>query len=254
MKQMLEADLTAFAASARKHVGRDWPRVVVDAFADIAEYARDDVRNTTRQRYDLHSDYITRGIKHYPNTAHQKGRAESALKRFGDMNAAVFLRGSRSPKHSLEFMAHHETGEERDPQNEHIAIPTKTLRAKSFRNTRGKVKKRYKPSELLKRFDASGSFYDDEAKTTISRGLRMKRRRQPGNAFLIRGKGGKPFIVRTLNRARGGKKRDLEFMYILVTRAEIKPSWGFAESVWKGTRAVYYTIFYKKAIRMPSYK
>lgn len=250
IKPMFYADLTEFAASARKHIGNDWPIVVVGAFGDMSEHARDAVRRRTGQRYKLHSDYIPKGIKNYPHTDSQKVKAVAALKKYGDMNAAVYVRPSRSAKNSLAFMVDHEKGEDRTPQKEFIAVPTKTLKNKGYKTGRGRVRKRWKPQTLLQRFNESGADFD--GRTTVH-AARQKRRRYPGNAFIIKGRGGRTFIVRALTRKSSNNKRNLEFLYMFMERAEIKPTWGFVETVHVDVSESYYAVINRRAKRLPSY-
>ncbi len=249
--EIIKVDLTEFSKSARKHIGRDWPITVVEAFSDIAEHARDASRQQTGRRFKLHSDYITKGIKNYPANESQKSRARSALERFGDMNAAVYVRGARKPERSLEFMADHELGETREAQSKMIAVPTKTLKQKGYRTARGRVRKRWKPEELLKRYRASGAHFTGS--TTVG-ASRQKKRRYPGHAFLIAGKSGKVFIARAMKRAKGGTRRNLEFLYMFMPSVDIKKEWGFADSVWEDVSRSYAPVLQKHAKRMPSYK
>jgi hypothetical protein len=228
---MFRVDLTEFTAAAKRHLKRDWPKAVVNALSDVAMDARDEARDMTKGKFDLHSDWVPKGIMHTPNSSSQKAAAANALQKYGDFTAAVFLRGATDPKKSLGFMAHHEYGEERDPVGKFIAIPLKGIKGKSFRASKGSVKKKWRPSELLKRFNETGSKFD--GRTTIhhgGRGLGHNRKggKLPGNAFIIGTKSG-PMIAR---RARKGKKRTLEFLYVLKTKARIKELWGFVGNVY----------------------
>ena len=225
-KSMIQVDLTEFTAGARKHIGKDWPKAVVNAFADIAEGGQDDVQSMSRSKFDLHSEYVLRGIRHTPNTTVQKSAAAQALQKYGDMNAAVFLRGATDLKKSLAFMAHHEWSEERGPQEKYIAVPLKGVRSKSFRTSKGRTRKRWKPENLLRRFRHGGSVYRNKTTHTASAIGSRRRRKLPGYAFLIESRRGDPMIVR--RRSKGG---DLEFFYVLKPKAHIKKIWGFVGGV-----------------------
>jgi len=248
MSEMLKIDLTQFSKSAREHINKDWPNFVVNGFSDVANHAKSSVHKLTRQRFNLHSSYITDGIRSYPRTGGQKSRAAAALKRFGDMNAAVYVRPSRSYKNSLEFMADHETGEDRTAQNKYIAVPTKTLKKKDYRTNKGRIKRSLKPKNILKRFNDVGSVFNGST-TTTKRG-RTKRRRLPGAAFIMQGKSGRPFIARAARRG----SNPLEFLYMLVRKVDIKKSWGFAEQVWKDVSASSQSILEKHAKRLKDYR
>ena len=246
----IKIDLTEFSKTAREHIKKDWPAFVVNAFSEMAEIARDGARILTGQRFKLHSDYILKGIKHYPQSANQKNLAAQALKRHGDMNASVYLRGARNAKKSLRFMADHAFGEQRDAQDKYIAVPTKTLESKNYRSNRGKVKQSFTPKYLLKRFNESGSKFDGN--TTRSKN-RVRKKRMPGSPFIIMGTSGRPFIVRQVRRSKKNSKGKLEFLYILNPSVNIKMKWGFVKTVYRVVKANYSKILGKHYKRLPSY-
>lgn len=254
-KFVVELDLTEFSKGARKHLGKDWPKAVVKSFAKIAEIATVDNRKMTKQKFKLHTDYITQGIRYYPKTTSQKERAEKALKRFGDMNAAVYLRGSRTPAKSLEFMAHHEYGEEREALKKWIAIPMTDLRKRNYKTGRGMVKLRWRPERLLRTFRERGSSFGPGDKTTTNRGLHLGpiKDRLPGAAFLIRSRGGDPMIVRRISRASGASKGDLEFLYIFKESATINKNWDFVSNVYSSVVNNYFKVIHQSVKRMPDY-
>jgi len=247
----IKIDLTEFSKTARKHIKRDWPAFVVNAFSEMAEMARDGARILTGQRFKLHSDYVIKGIKHYPQNANQKNMAAQALKKHGDMNASVYLRGARNAKKSLQFMADHEFGEQRNAQNKYIAVPTKMLKSKNFRSNRGRVKKSFTPKHLLKRFNESGSTFDGN--TTRSKS-RVRKKRMPGSPFIVMGSSGRPFIVRQVRRSKKNSKGKLEFLYILNPSVNIKLKWGFVKIVYRVVRANYSKVLGKYYKRLPNYR
>ncbi len=246
----MDIDITEFVKSAQKHIGRDWPRAIIGAFASIADDGAGAVRALTRGKFKLHSEYVTRGIKSLPYTPAQLMASQRALKRHGDFMAAVYLRGSASPKKSLGFMADHETGMDRMPQDTWIATPLPALERKSFRTGRGRVRKRWKPSTLLKRFNEVGSRFDGQ--TTTNRGLRLgpSRKRLPGSAFITIGVRGTPVIARRITR-KGNKQ--LEFLYSLNRRADIRKGWGFVDTVAMFVQITHERTIRKAVARMPSY-
>lgn len=247
----VKIDLTEFSKTARQHIKKDWPAFVVNAFSEMAEMARDGARILTKQRFKLYSDYVIKGIKHYPQNASQKSMAAQALKKHGDMNASVYLRGARNAKKSLQFMADHEFGEQRSAQKKYIAVPTKTLKSKNFRSNRGRVKKSFTPKHLLKRFNESGSIFDGN--TTRSKS-RVRKKRMPGSPFIIMGASGKPFIVRQVRRAKKNTQNRLEFLYALKPSANIKMKWGFVKTVYRVIKANYSKILGKHYKRLPGYR
>lgn len=249
-KPVVDIDISAFTRTAKRHIGKDWPKAIVGAFASMADDGAGAVRALTRGKFKLHSDYITRGIKSLPNTPAQRGAAERALKRHGDFVAAVYLRGAVNPKRSLGFMADHETGMDRIAQDTWIAMPTTTLKAKSFKTGRGRVRKRWKPGTLLKRFNEVGSKFD--GRTTTNKGMHLgtSRKRSLGSAFLIRGRGGTPMIAR-----RGGNKgnKQLEFLYALKKSANIRKRWDFVNTVEIIVMHIHERTIKKAVQRMPNY-
>ena len=256
-KPFLKVDLTEFVAGAKQHVNRDWPKACVNAFAEIAEEGRDDVRALTRREFKLHSDFVTKGIRHLPNTPTQKDAAARALQRFGDMSAAVFLRGASDPRKSLEVMAHHEWGENREPFSpwatlngrRYIAIPMEDLLRKAARAPRGRIRKRYRPSALIERMSQTGARYSRSKKTTITRGVKYRSRntRKAGTPFILGSKRGAPMIVRGMM---GGFT--LEFLYVLVNRfTKIKKTWGFKEKVYASIDQKYANILMSQFRNIP---
>lgn len=251
-KYIIQVDLTDFSKSARLHIGRDWPKAVTKAFGELAEKGASSVRGLTRRRFKLHSEFIPRGIRSYPRTPVQESRAAHALKKYGDMNAAVFLRGSRSPSNSLEFMAHHEYGEHRRPKDKYIAIPMAGLKSKAYKTGRGRVKGRWKPAELLKTFSQRGSKFDGRTTTNKGMNLGPPKGRVPGSAFIISSRRGDPLIAR--RRVRGRKTHgQLEFLYILKRGADIRGGWGFVDEVYSSVRSHYDGVITKHINGLPDY-
>lgn len=249
---MIKVDLTAFTRSAKLIMGKDWPKAVVNAFAEMAEEGMLNVRELTRQRFKLHTEYITRGVKHYPMNSAQKNRAANALKRFGDMNAAVYLRGSNTPKKSLEFMADHEFAETREAQKKYIAFPTKTLKEKSYRTGRGKVRMRWKPALLLEHYKERGGGFNGLTTTNEGRKLGPRKKRLPGHAFIIGTRAG-PMIARRISRPVNKGDKHLEFLYMLKPKADIKKRWGFVNGVYGTVFKTYDTIIIKHVSKMKDY-
>lgn len=247
----VQVDLEAFVRSARQIEKRDWPEAVTNAFSRLADVSARGTRSMTSRKFEMHSDYITRGIKYYPQTETQKARAMQAIQRFGDMSAAVYLRGATDPKKSLEFMADHEYGESRHAKKKNIAIPTRTLKTKGYRTGRGRVRSRWKPDRLLKRFKESGSTFTG---TTTFTKNKQRKKRLPGHAFIIQGKGGGSYIARRVKRQKSKQDRSvLEFLYLLIPRASIKREWGFAEQVWQEVLNNYARTITTSINKMPNY-
>jgi len=249
-KPLVDIDISGFVKSAKKHIGQDWPRAIVGAFAEMANDGAMAARALTRGKFKLHSDYITRGIKSIPKSQGQLKASERALKRHGDFTAAVYLRGAASPKRSLSFMADHETGMDRVAQDTWIAMPTTTLKRKSFKTARGKVRKRWKPGTLLKRFNEVGSTFNGSTTTNKGKHLDSSRKRSPGSSFIIAGRGGTPMIAR---RASGKGNKRLEFLYALNKKANIRKGWDFVNTVTTIVEYIHERTIKKAVGKMPNY-
>jgi hypothetical protein len=245
---IISVDLAEFSAAAKRHVKKEWPKIVVNALASLAEKGRDDVRTLTRSGFQLHGDYVTRAILHTPNSAAQKAAAAQAMGRYGDCNASVFLRGASDPKRDMTFLAQHEWGEERNPHSpwvsfnggRFLAVPMEDLKSKAYRTSTGKVRARYSPSVLLDQFAKSGATFN--GRTTITRGqkYRGKSRRTVGTPFILATKRGTPMIAQSRNRG-----FTLEFVYVLKPRARIRKAWGFVDAVYSSVIGGYWGVFEK---------
>jgi hypothetical protein len=250
--EVIRVELDNFVKSAKKHIKGDWPETVARAFSKIASDANSKTIVTTRNKFRLHSEYIPRGIKFYPQTEAQLKISADAMRRFGDMQAAVYLRGARDPKKSLQFMVDHELSEKRKPQNKWIAAPTDQMKRQysSFKTSSGKIRKRYQPKIILERFRKTGKY---NGVTTISH-HRVRRRRLPGTPFLIYSrKVNKTFIAVRYYKGLPSDKSNL-FMYVFLTKASIKKRWGFEFAVRSEVTTTYKATLADFQNRMPSYK
>lgn len=247
---IIQADLTAYTRSVKRIRRHDWPFHVVNGFAEIAEEAEHQVQALTRQKFNIHSDYIIKGIRHTPRTKGQKAQAMRALKKYGDFNAAVYLRPSMAAKNSLQFMADHETGEQRNAVKRQIAIPLAGVKKRAYQTARGRVRKRWKPATLLKRYKEAGSAFDGRTTTNKGRKLGPRRKRVPGAAFLIKGRGGQVFIAR---RHTNKGDNQLDFMYLLKPQTRIKIEWGFVASVYGSVFVHSARILTKHINKLPDY-
>lgn len=223
--------------------GKEWPKVLAQYIGDMAADAEDAGELRTRTVFDLHSEYVPRGIKSVPNTPAQLRKVEKSLAKYYDGFGAVYLRGSSDPSKSLSFMADHENGMKRKPQSAWrsangqrlIATPSEGLKSKAFRTQTGRVKKAVSPSKLLSKFTQAGSRY--EHGTTLTNkypGRRGKGKAHvPGKVFLMRGKySGYPIAVRRITRGSGGTKGKLETLYAMHPDAEVKGGeWQFEDTI-----------------------
>jgi hypothetical protein len=225
----------------------EYPSRIVEGFSELASVSAEEVRKAARSKFKLHSEYIPKGVRSIPNKPGQKKAAERAVRKYGDIFAAVFLRGAMTPGKSLDFMVPHEESGEKVPhgKNKTIAVPMYNLTQRSgFKTTKGRVRKRWKPKTLLKRFKDQGSRFDKGQHTTTNKGLKLgpQTRRLPGHPFIIAGRTGTPLIVRRLTRS---GFRNLQFLYALIPKAQIKERWDFESTVWVTVRDRYASILTK---------
>lgn len=225
----------------KRLAGKEWPMMLATYISEMAADADDGLTLHTRNKFDLHSEYIPKGIRSTPSNPAQIKKVANSLAKYYDGFGAVYLRGSSDPKRSLSFMADHEGGMKRKAQDvwkgaggKFIAKPASGLRKLQFKNTRGGVKQRYKPGNIMQRFDSAGSYYNGV--TTITRKFPNRRGPNkatlPGKAFLIRGKySGWPVVVRRTTRGSGYDPGKLETFYTLHYTADIKGGFWDAEDV-----------------------
>ncbi len=189
---------------ALKNVQKEqFPWAYTQALNKVAKLAQHAVRTQTRLEFDLHTEYIPRGVL-------VEFARKSDLKNFKSAYSAVFTSRKITP-----FMAWHETGGIRRPRGRSMTLPGPNIHKYKFKTSTGKVRKPWKPVQLLNKGRA------------IAKGTHKKGRltRAP---FIIPRKGSKPaMVVRRVTRG----ARGLEVLYTFQPMAIIKPTWGFAETV-----------------------
>lgn len=193
-------------------ISRKIPESIVTGVANTASRARDLIRFRTKQVFNLHSDYIPNSIRSIPDPAKPSAIAAATkglMGRHHDFKAAVYLRGHSDPKKNLDFMVLHETGGRKRPvKGRALAIPGSDIRQYSgFKTTRGQVRSRWKPSNLLQ---------DYNLKRKI---VRVKKNKKVSKSFII---------GRSIARWRG---ENMEFLYQFARSALIKARWGFVSTV-----------------------
>lgn len=234
--------------------GKEWPMAIAKMFSHLSKDSQVVAVARTRNVFELHSEYIPRGIRNIPSTEAQINQSAKSLAKHFDMFAAVYLRGAHDQKKSLEFMAHHETGKKRDANsswtslanNEYLAMPGSAYKSgkkgkvRSETKTRsGRVRKKYTPTALLSRFSEAGSIYTGgTTRTPKYPGRRPNGRAKiPGAPFIIKSRQtGRPVIVRRTQRgastSEGYRSGKLETLYTLHRKADIKgQEWKFEDAV-----------------------
>lgn len=182
--------------------------------AKIAQYA---VRQITRDKFNLHSEYIPRGIIITP------ARKSDVVKKHWAFSA-VFTSNAITP-----FMAWHEIGGVKRPKNKSLAIPSRTLQQRyKYRTKRGSTAARWRPERLLQGY--------------ISKYMPRRREKSKDgrSAFIMPKKGNFPSVI-----ARTRKKSDnqLEILYIFTPFARIKAVWGFERTVRDTAERVFERVF-----------
>lgn len=255
-----KVDISAFAKDMKKLRNKEWPKAIAMTWSDIAIYSTSETQAHTRKEFDLHSEYIPRGIRGVPVTDAQRRRAEKSLAKYYDMFGAVYLRGSVDPSKSLGFMAQHEEGYTRKPNSSWASLggekylaqpgPKKFHTESKVKTKRGTIRKRFKPSELLKRYRAAGSEYQPDKKTTITRSFKGRRKPGTGKAkgawFVIQPSSSKvPAIARRTQKvkkkgsSKRGNKGDLEIMWWLTKEQKIDDDYKFHGAVMSAVKSRY---------------
>lgn len=186
------------------------PFVLAKSLTQIAKGAMFAVKQKTRQEFDLKSEFIPKSIRF-------SGANVKQMKDTGKANSFVFTMDR------IQFMSIHEEGGEREPfsagtddKGRSFTIPSEMIEGK-HRTSRGRVRKRYKPKELLKNY---------QGRTTRARPQgKAKRTKEP---FIIRAKeSGVPMIVRRTTK----KRYPLKILYIFSSRVKYSPEWEFEDTV-----------------------
>ena len=220
IKSAVSVDLRAFNQSLNKLINKEYPDKLARGFATLAEQCRDEVRAETKRKFKLHSPYIPKGVLSIPHSEGQIKSAARSIRRKGDLMAAVLLRPARTPKNDLSFMVSHETGADKRPHGGDLAVPGRDIKRLGFKTSKGKVKKRWKPAELLKEFNRLGG---------NRKGSKLQRKSKSGktNPYLFEYEQGRTAIVRRIHPATD----KLLFLYHLKDKASIKPRWSFEPTV-----------------------
>lgn len=194
------------------------PFAIARSLTETAKKAQIAVQLITRNKFDLHSEFIPRGIR-----VKSARKAEAKL---GFANAAVYT----APRIST-FMPIHEMSGSRKARNRAIAVPGRALKQKQYRTNTGRVKKKWRPSVLLQDWSGAGR---GSARTGRSGGGGRQR------AFIIPDRGNSPAMIA---RRTGRGSRPLEVLYILIPVAEYKAVWDFENTVRTVAEKVFKTEF-----------
>lgn len=200
---------------------QEFPFAYTKSLTETAVAAKQAVGIQARRNFKLHSEFIPKNVKVQP-------ALKKDFTQFGFAESAVFT------GHKLDrWMGLQETGGLKKPfasggkdTGKAIAIPASGLKSKSYKTKTGKVRSRWKPGALLKNFKGSSSFGKVRVRV---KGSKTKK------AFIIRGSGGTPMIVRRKSKS----KYPLEVLYTFSSKPKIKPVWGFEKTVEFVANAVF---------------
>ena len=208
-----------FKASAADFMKKGFPEAAALGMRDTAQGARDAVRERTRGIFDLHTDYIPRGILSTPEKQGQLNRTANGFAKYGDMEGAVFLRPGTG-KRALDFMLPHEVGGNKESDGS-VAIPAQDIQNYKYRTSSGKTSARWKPARLLADFNANGGNVTGQRRGKNNSGNPtapfVKKSRSSGTLQVV--------------RRRTKKAKTLEVLYTFKRKAKIKPVWGFEQTV-----------------------
>jgi hypothetical protein len=193
---------------------KQFPFAYAKALTETAEAGVQAGRQRTRDEFDLHTEFVPKGIA--------KQSAKKADVKRGRATAVVFTKDRISS-----FMPIHEYGGTRKPaatkqhdKGRRLTIPGKGL-PKTADTKTGKRKKRWIPSHLL---------HESNAK------------RKP---FIVRGKNsGMPVIVRRISK----QPYPLEVLYVMARRAGYGRTWHLEDAVRGSVEKKFQRIFRKNLL------
>lgn len=181
---------------------RQFPYIYSRALTETAKEARAGVQKRTREAFDLHGEYIPRGILVRPAMRRNFNQ--------GTVSSAVYTSDRITP-----FMAIHERGGYRKPRGRMLSVPATDLKKYAYRTSRGAVRRRWKPEQLLRQL----------THRTASRGRQGGLRRKP---FILKSSGSRRVMI-ARRVTRGG--RGLEILYGFIKKARIQATWDFEKTV-----------------------
>lgn len=202
-----------------------FPFAYAAALTETAKLAQTAVQVKTRLSFNLHTEYIPRGIRITP-------AKKRDVVQMGMAWSSVYTSDAITS-----FMVIHEEGGIKDPRGKVLSVPTTGIRQYSFKTARGAVKKRWQPKGLLRGY-------------TGRTGTRKRKKgRLSRQAFILPKKGAQPaMLVRRVSRG----ERGLELLYVFTPQARIEPRWGFEDTVQRTADKVFKRVFddkFKMALR-----
>lgn len=213
---MIEFDIREFKKDATKMLRNDYPAAVAMFTKILAgDIQREEQRNLPED-LKLKSGWIPKNINAFPKTRGQVNK----LKR--DVRDKHKFISSVSGSERIAFMSGHNEGMVRRTQSDwkfgpdritnRLALPSKTLKSKAYRNRTGKVKDMYYPTNLMR---------DWKGKNARRKGKKTKK---PFLMILPNSK--MPVIAR---RKKVKNPKSVEILWFFGEKANIKKDWFFDE-------------------------
>lgn len=222
----LKVDSRATLKAMAEISQRQFPFAFARGLTILAKAGKKAAQDRTRSQFKIKTEFIPQGI-----TIQAARKAE--LKARGRTNAYVLTK----PRIST-FMPAHESGALKTPgafsggsdKGRMLAVPARGLLRQPYRTKTGKVKKRFRPTELLKRYNQLRP--EDAARVRGSRS-----RFGPRTPFLIRSKeGNRLLLVRRLSTK---NRYPLDVLYTFMPAARIPARWRFHPAVQKVVQVQY---------------
>jgi hypothetical protein len=171
-----------------------FPYAYASALTKTAGLCQIAVQIQTRKVFELHTEYIPRGIM----VERAKKKDIQTMKM---AFAAVFTSDAITP-----FMVMHETGGTKHPVGRALALPGEGLRGYRFKTASGAVKTSWRPATLLHAYKGG----------------------KKAKPFLLPARGNEP---ERIARRKGKNTYPIEILYVFRPKAEIKPEWEFEKTV-----------------------
>lgn len=202
-----------------------FPFAYARTLTDTARACKQAVGIQARRVFKLHGEFIPRSIR-------IQAARKSDVVRMGFAEAAVFT------GHKLDgWIGLQEWGGTKTPfasrardKGRSLALPTRDLSKMSYKTKTGRIKKRLKPSTLLKNFRGSSSYGKIRVR---EKGTATKK------AFIVRARDGTPMIVRRKTRS----QYPLQILYTFEKKGKVKPKWGFVKTCERVANAVIHKKF-----------
>jgi hypothetical protein len=183
---------------------QQYPFAYAQTLTQVAYLGQLAVRTRMRWLYNLHTDYLPKGI------LVEKARKNDIIQ-YGVAQSIVFSSDKSTP-----YIGLHETGGVKKPKSGRrvINMPSITLERKGYQTRSGSVKPGLRPSSLLKNYNRSHS-------------PKKKNRKNP-QPYIIPERGTQPAIVA---RRRSASGVGVELLWLFIKTAKIKPTLKAAEAV-----------------------